>query len=698
MGQLSLLLAFHNHQPQGNFGEVFEKAYADCYRPLVEAIYDFPKVRVALHHTGPLLEWLESQRPEYLRTLRSLVERGQVEVLGGGFYEPMLAVLPERDAVGQLEMMNDWCHERLGARPTGMWLAERVWEPDLPRVIAQAGLRFTMLDDTHFRNAGVMGDLRGYSVTEKAGAPIGIFPIDKELRYAIPFLTADKAMALLEGMADRWAGETAVTYGDDGEKFGVWPGTKEWVWGEGWMRKFLALLSERTDKVRTGSFAEGMDKAPPAGAGYLPPPAHEELGEWSLPAASQEALHHAREAIEKAKLTETAGQFLRGGIWQGFLGKYEESNRMHKKMLRVSARVASAERAVGRAGVGEARRELYRGQCNCAYWHGLFGGLYLGALRHAVYKHLLDAEVLADQALGTPAGYEVSVVDADADFRNEVLVEGEPLDAYFKPELGGTLYELDFKPRRWNVLNVLGRRAEGYHEKLRKAAQGGQDHHESGGPVSIHDLVKLKEPGLDRLLVYDRAPRLGFVDHFLPAGTTLSDVERGTYEELGDFTRGAYVVERVDGGAERRPAVSVHLFRVGTVAGRRVRVDKQFRVEGARVACTYRIALESGSPLEVVFAPELALFVDTEAERAQKPRALPATSRLELQQDWLAAAALVELAPAAPVWQHAIEAASQSEGGFERTYQGTSVWPRFSLPLEAGRTSEVHVALALAER
>ncbi len=698
MGQLSLLLAFHNHQPQGNFGEVFEKAYADCYRPLVEALYDFPKVRVALHHTGPLLEWLESQRPEYLRTLRALVERGQVEVLGGGFYEPMLAVLPERDAVGQLEMMNDWCQERLGARPTGMWLAERVWEPDLPRVIAQAGLRFTMLDDTHFRNAGVLGDLRGYAVTEKAGAPIGIFPIDKELRYAIPFLTADKAMALLEGMADRATGETAVTYGDDGEKFGVWPGTKEWVWGEGWLRKFLALLSERTDKVRTCSFQEWMDKAPPSGRVYLPTASYEEMGEWSLPAASQQALHHAREEIGKAKLTEAAGQFLRGGIWQGFLGKYDESNRMHKKMLRVSARVASAEQAVGRAGVGDARRELYRGQCNCAYWHGLFGGLYLGALRHAVYKHLLDAEVLADQALGTPAGYAVSVLDADADFRPEVLVEGEPLDAYFKPELGGALYELDFKPRRWNVLNVLGRSAEGYHEKLRKAAQGGHDQQESAGPVSIHDLVKLKEPGLDRLLVYDRSPRLGFVDHFLPAGTTLSDVERGTYEELGDFTRGAYVVERVDGGAERRAAVAVHLFRVGTVAGRRVRVDKQFRVEGARVACTYRIALESGSPLEVVFAPELAVFVDTEAERSQKPRALPATSRLELAHDWLAAAAVIELAPAAPLWQHAIEAASQSEGGFERTYQGTSVWPRFSLPLEAGRTSEVHVALALAER
>ena len=231
MSKLTLLLAFHNHQPQGNFDHVFAVGYDDCYRPLLDAIGEFPGIKVALHHTGPLLEWLDANRPAYLADLRALVARGQVEILGGGFYEPMLAVLPDEDAEGQLVMMSDFCQERFGARPRGMWLAERVWEPALAERIARAGLTFTLIDDTHFRYAGISDDLHGYYVTERAGWPLAIFPIEKELRYAIPFTPIDRTMEVLDGLRRRGGGkDMVVTYGDDGEKFGMWPHTKEWVW------------------------------------------------------------------------------------------------------------------------------------------------------------------------------------------------------------------------------------------------------------------------------------------------------------------------------------------------------------------------------------------------------------------------------------------------------------------------------------
>jgi len=103
---LQLLFAVHNHQPDGNFGHVFQQAYDDCYRPLLDALAASPQLKAALHHTGPLLEWIERERPDYFEVMRQLVARGQVELLGGGFYEPMLAVLPERDARGQIAMRN----------------------------------------------------------------------------------------------------------------------------------------------------------------------------------------------------------------------------------------------------------------------------------------------------------------------------------------------------------------------------------------------------------------------------------------------------------------------------------------------------------------------------------------------------------------------------------------------------------------
>ena len=103
MGHLTLLLAIHNHQPDGNFGHVFQQAYDDCYRPAARGAGRVRRTsRWRCTTPAPLLEWIERERPDYFDKLRALVERGQVELLGGGFYEPMLAVLPERDARGQI--------------------------------------------------------------------------------------------------------------------------------------------------------------------------------------------------------------------------------------------------------------------------------------------------------------------------------------------------------------------------------------------------------------------------------------------------------------------------------------------------------------------------------------------------------------------------------------------------------------------
>ena len=183
---LRILFAVHNHQPEGNFGDVLQTANDACYVRIVDALLQHPRMKVSLHHTGPLLEWIEQHRPDYFARLRELVQRGQVELLGGGFYEPMLSVLPERDAVGQITMMADYLEHHFGKRPAGMWLAERVWEPGLVRPIVDAGMRFTLVDDSHFRAAGLGGPLRGYHVTEKSGRPLAVFPIDRRLRENIP--------------------------------------------------------------------------------------------------------------------------------------------------------------------------------------------------------------------------------------------------------------------------------------------------------------------------------------------------------------------------------------------------------------------------------------------------------------------------------------------------------------------------------
>ncbi|MBN2462321.1 MAG: 4-alpha-glucanotransferase, partial [Dehalococcoidia bacterium] len=168
MKKIHLGLAIHNHQPLGNFPWVFEQAYQQAYLPMVEALETHPAVRLSLHYSGCLIDWLEQNRPEFLDRLAGLVSRNQVEIIGGAYYEPILPAIPDADKLGQIAKMAAFVKQRFGANPTGLWLAERVWEPHLAKVLAEAGVDWTLVDDNAFKSLGLEDkDLFGYYLTEE---------------------------------------------------------------------------------------------------------------------------------------------------------------------------------------------------------------------------------------------------------------------------------------------------------------------------------------------------------------------------------------------------------------------------------------------------------------------------------------------------------------------------------------------------
>src|SRR5439155_23654514 len=227
MRPLTLTLIVHDHQPVGNFDGVFQQAYDDAYAPFLAFLEGRPAFRLALHHSGPLLQWLALHQADYLRRLRVLVERGQVELWGGGFFEPILPAIPEGDRRAQMRAMADWLELELGRRPRGLWLAERVWEPGLASSLVAAEAQYTAVDDAHFVAAGFERDaLWGYYLTEDQGRSLAVFPIHRELRYLVPFGEPAQTVELLRRVAEGGEGGIAVL-GDHGEKVGGWPGTPE---------------------------------------------------------------------------------------------------------------------------------------------------------------------------------------------------------------------------------------------------------------------------------------------------------------------------------------------------------------------------------------------------------------------------------------------------------------------------------------
>ena len=213
----SLILCVHAHQPVGNFEHVFAEAYEKSYLPFFSVLEKHPSVAMSCHFSGCLLDWIEKEKPEFIKLLQKLFERGQVEFLGGAYYEPIYGVLPQGDLTGQIRMMRAKIRKLFGTEPAGAWLTERVWDPGIAKPMCEAGVEYTVLDDLHFEKAGHSLPVTGYTQTKAGGGTLDLFASMKELRYAMPFRKAEEAFELIQkieaGPAD------AIVFADDCEKF-----------------------------------------------------------------------------------------------------------------------------------------------------------------------------------------------------------------------------------------------------------------------------------------------------------------------------------------------------------------------------------------------------------------------------------------------------------------------------------------------
>jgi alpha-amylase len=711
--RISLALTLHNHQPVGNFGWVIAETYERAYLPMLEALERHPRVQLALHYSGPLLAWLRAERPAFLDRLAALVERGQVEIVGGGWYEPVLAALPERDRVGQLVRMADELERLFGRRPRGAWLAERVWEPDLPTSLVTAGYGWTVLDDAHFRAAAIPEEaLWGPYTTDDQGQVLTVFGTEQGLRYRIPFFEVDDVIGYLRDHATE-RGERVGTMGDDGEKFGGWPTTFEYCWGPtGWVERFFAALESNGDWLSTVTPSGWLDGHGPVGRVYLPTGSYAEMGEWALPA--DESAAFAREVHEATAEHRPELRWLRGAIWRNFQVKYREVNDLHKQMLRTSNLVEAMPAGPAR---DAALDHLFAGQSNDCYWHGLFGGIYLPDLRVAALRNLIRAEDLALGGPGAPVESGV-LVDLDLDGAEEALLVTDGQVVGVKIDEGGGIGRWDLRAAGHPLAAVMRRRPEAYHEKLRahERAAGAADSEEPGGgragggvggdgatpdgdarPASIHDLVTTKQPGLSELLHYDAYERRSGLVRVLPFETSPEAVADGTATDLVDTLTVSWELASI--GADR---VALRL-QAGPLELR-----KEIAVGGGRLDPTLSVDLEvtnvSGSAFEGLLGIEFATMllggghnpaafhsVDGRRIAHDESVCVPAVDRLRAGNEQVGV--VVETVADEPldVWISPIETVSNSESGFELVYQGSSTLLHRQIELAPGASTSIRI-------
>ncbi|TXT54439.1 MAG: Alpha-amylase 1 [Promethearchaeota archaeon] len=556
-----LPIVFHFHQPTGNFPWVIEDTFKKSYGPLIENMYNFPEVKFTLHFSGFLLEWFIKNKPHAIEKVKHMAKRGQIEIIGGGFYEPIFAIIPSRDRIIQMNKLSQLIKDQFNLRVKGAWLSERVWEPSYPSFLNEAGLKYVVVDDNHLKTSGMVEEDTFYTYsTEDNGKRIRIFSINEQLRYLIPWRPTRESVHYLKEVATEEGDRIAVLI-SDAEKMGAWGSTHSFCYVEGSGHRegdngkpFIPAFFEQikmNEWIKTITLSEYMEKFSSKSLIYLPTASYDKMEEWVLPTNLRKQFSKLKEGFRMDEKNKKVHHFIRGGFWRQFLVKYPESNNMHKKMLHIREKLIEIESKIKKIDgeslilkinekLEKAWEEIYKSQCNDVYWHGLFGGIYLQFLRFHIYEYLINAENIIDEIediLYPKRNFYMTIYPKDftKDSKPELILESNKLNLYFNPSDGGTLYELDYKPKSYNILNTLSRWEEAY-----------------------HNPQKIKEGEIN----IDRFRRSMFRIRLFRKDTSLDEIRRDTYEELGDFVNSNYKVLKNEKEGEQG---YIELFKKGII-------------------------------------------------------------------------------------------------------------------------------------
>ncbi len=495
MESIQFIFGTYNAQAPGTAAADLERVYQRAYKPFLSLLSDFPHLPVVLHYSGVLLEWIEEKHPEFTTLLGEMVQRKQAELLGGGYYDPILTLIPDADKLGQLEKLNTYLRSTFGTRPRGSWLTQRIWEPSLARILKNSGSDYTFLDDSYFHIAGVSKDECFYPhLTEDQGKLLAVFPLCIRLQQMVPVRRPETLIETLKSSADT-EGRRVVVLLLPGETLGSEGGSYEALYTKGWMRTFFELLVSNREWLKLLTARMYSRKNAVTGRIYFPSLENKEMMSWVLPREQQKVFRDCAGRMHSFPESEI---YLRGGFFRQFLTKYPEVNLLYSRLIytHILINQLRGDKYAKKA----ARKELWKGENHAPFWHGRFGGVYQNSLRKSAYRSFIEAERIC-RSTAQPIR-SIIATDFDMDGAPEYLFQGATLNA-FVHRCGASLFALDYIPAAWNYLDTMARWPEAYHKRKRDGC--------------------------------DWYPRRGFVDHFFNPDTDLERFDRMEKFERGDF-------------------------------------------------------------------------------------------------------------------------------------------------------------------
>lgn len=670
MKKVKLIFGTHNSISPSTDDETVENIYQKAYKPFLTTLYNFPEISAVLYYSGPLLEWFEKYHPEFNTVLNEMVEKKQVELLGGGFYDPVLPIIPAQDRVGQIEKMTTYLRKSFGKRTRGCWLPGRIWEPSMASVLCSSGIDYTFLDDTHFEAAGYSGDdLFKPIITEDQGKTVTVFPISRKIMSGFGKIVPRK---IVEDMCnDRSSDNKIVVLFPNGCQFGYENGNSLSI-NHQWLESFLTELKDNRkniELVHPGKYMRQVRNS--SNKGYFPCTSYAEIMKWVLPAEQQKDYENLSVKLVELGLEP---KWIYGGFFRQFLSKYRESNFLYSKMMHVS--VMTNQVRGDKYKKKAAKDELWKGQNNLAYWHGNQGGIYDSNNRHSAYKALIEGEkITREKGIFKTS---LSAVDYDMDGEKEYLYQGHVTNAYVHGK-GAVLIEFDHISSSWNYMNTLARYPEPYHNQ--EIIQAG----------------------------YDDYGRYAFADHFIDDKASIDDFSNSSYLEQGSFLNAYY--DAVDYDREHR---KVSFISTGTVVKGgyeyKIEIIKRYSFKRSSIDVDYQIKNLSLHKAELCFASEVNLAYKNDSEFGPKIYRIDDAFKDEIPTDSCEHTDISQmltfdcynntdislvLNKPAKMWTFPVYTYSRESGIIKKNYQSTCYVPRWNFSLLKDEVWNVSMTLRI---